>query len=227
MSQESIKIFFFGDSICFGQGVSIHKGWVSKIAHKLDELSSNLNNRQFLLSNNSINGNTTRLALERMPYEVQSHRPEIVLTQFGMNDCNYWETDNGCPRVSLDSFKANMMEIVTRAFLNGSKIVIINTNHPTLKHNQMKNTSITYEDSNQFYNQAIRDVFKKIESTYLGKVFLNDVEAKFREEIIHTPLSNLVLPDCLHLSERGHAIYFDTVFPTILRSIELLCRESK
>lgn len=223
MSNET-KIFFFGDSICFGQGVSLHKGWVSQIARKLDEISKDFSPYQFLLSNNSINGNTTRLALERMPYEIQSQRPDILITQFGMNDCNYWDSDNGCPRVSIESFRGNMKEIVTRAFLNGTKIVVLNNNHPTLKLEKMKNSELHYDASNRLYNQAIREVFKELELKFPGRVLFNDIESKFIEEMNKTPLNELVLPDKLHLSEKGHNIYYNNVFPTVLRAIENICK---
>ena len=109
---ELIKIFFFGDSICFGQYTSPHESWVTQISEKLNEVASE---RQFkiLIQNPSVNGNTTRQALERMPYDVQSHEPEILIVQFGMNDCNYWETDRGMQRVNPQSFEANINEIIT------------------------------------------------------------------------------------------------------------------
>ena len=39
MKDNMIRVFFFGDSICFGQGVSIHRGWVTRIASETDKLS--------------------------------------------------------------------------------------------------------------------------------------------------------------------------------------------
>ena len=35
---KEIKINFFGDSICFGQGVSIIHGWVPRIAGELNRI---------------------------------------------------------------------------------------------------------------------------------------------------------------------------------------------
>lgn len=65
------------------------------------------------------------MALERMPFDVQTHKVDILVITFGMNDCNYWKTDQGLPRVSPDAFEANMKEIIMRGFRFGSRTVII------------------------------------------------------------------------------------------------------
>lgn len=220
--RQELKIFFFGDSICFGQGVSIHKGWVSKISNELEKLSI-LENRNFLLSNASVNGNTTRLALERMPYDIQGHKPDLILVQFGMNDCNFWDSDNGCPRVSIEAFKANLKEIVTRALLNNCKHVFLNTNHPTLRnHSKMKNSNLTYEDSNHLYNQAIRETYHELKSKNI-RITLNDIEKSFTSQ--NVSLNELLLPDHLHLSAKGHEIYFNNIFPVVKENIKYLCSQ--
>lgn len=100
-----MNIYFFGDSISFGQGVSIDLGWVTKLSAKL---RIKFPQQDITAINSSINGNTTRMALERMPYDIQSHDVDILVIGFGMNDCNYWETDKGVPRVSPLAFEANL-----------------------------------------------------------------------------------------------------------------------
>jgi lysophospholipase L1-like esterase len=95
--------------------------------------------------NASVNGNTRRQALERMPYEVQSHPLDVLLVQFGMNDCNYWRTYHGLPRVSQAAFRANLAEIIERAFRFGAQRVLLNTNHPTGGDQQaLAFTEVTY-----------------------------------------------------------------------------------
>ena len=39
MVSKELKIHFFGDSICFGQGVSIIHGWVPRIAKNFRRIS--------------------------------------------------------------------------------------------------------------------------------------------------------------------------------------------
>ena len=77
------KLIFFGDSICTGQHISVHKGWVAQISQSLEGIATILNS--------SVNGRTTRQALEDMPYHIQEQHPDMIVIQFGMNDCNYWK----------------------------------------------------------------------------------------------------------------------------------------
>ena len=170
-----------------------------------------------MIINASINGNTTRQALERMPYDVQSHGVDYMIIQFGMNDCNHWQTDKRVPRVSPKAFGANLEEIIARAFTFGAKRVVLNTNHPTMRNgDKLPFTAITYQDSNRRYNEIIRDVAKQ----HPGGVILNDIERHI-EELIRgghvKDLAELLLEDGLHLSERGHQVYYDAIEPMIDR----------
>lgn len=212
------NIVFFGDSICVGQGVSIYRGWVVRLAEKL-ELQFTSVSHQILVTNASVNGRTTRQALEDMPYHVQSRGVDLILIQFGLNDCNYWLTDRGNPRVSLAAFRANLAEIVARARTFGAKRVLLNTNHPTLRDQEIISyTNITYEQSSQAYNEAIRGL-----AAELGDgVTLLDVEKMFREVMgSGVPLRSLLLDDGLHLSDLGHEHYLRFISP----AAEKACRE--
>lgn len=216
METEPIIIFFFGDSICFGQGVSLHKGWVTQLAIYIDKIAADYN-KEFIIINSSVNGRTTRQALENMQYELQSHNPTILIVQYGMNDCNYWETDYGNPRVSPKSFEANLEEIICRAISLNTKYIILNTNHPSGRTiNFLPHTSITYEQSNKKYNEIIRKVAKN----QGDQVILNDMEEIFNSYSNDSErLNKLLLPDKLHLSENGHNLYFKSICPIIEKLI--------
>ncbi|NIN00286.1 MAG: hypothetical protein GTO24_20070 [candidate division Zixibacteria bacterium] len=212
---EVVKVFFFGDSICVGQYVSIHKGWVTRVSAALSDLAET-HGCKVIVTNSSGNGRTTRQALEVMPYEVQSKHPHLMIVQFGMNDCNYWESDKGVPRVSPKAFAANLEEIITRAFTFGARKVLLNTNHPTGNDKEkMPFTRISYQQSNEQYNQVIREVA----SSHDTRVVLNDIEKAFTAYAagIRERLLDLLLPepDLLHPSDRGHALYFDIVYPVV------------
>ena len=115
-----------------------------------------------------------------MPYEVQSHGVDILLVQFGMNDCNYWQSDHGLPRVSRASFRANLEEIVERAFRFGARRVLLNTNHPTGRDRErLPFADITYQDSNAEYNRLIRAVGTSGDECIL----FTDIERIFEQEI--------------------------------------------
>lgn len=218
IKKHTLRVFFFGDSICFGQGISIHKGWVTRISASLSKLGHQYQ-RDIVVINVSHSGNTTRQALERMPYDVQSQNPDVLIVQFGMNDCNYWETDRGNPRVSPKAFAANLEEIINRGFTFGVKRIFLHTNHPTLRDSSpMHHTANTYQLENAHYNQLIRDVANGQDE----RVILIDIESIFTSFARGNRecLGELLLPDFLHLSEQGHDLYYDTVFPVIQREIQ-------
>lgn len=202
-----VKFFFFGDSICNGQGAAIHKGWVARLSALLYDWQG----IHIEVHNSSVNGRTTRQALENMPYEIQAQHPDVMLVQLGMNDCNHWATDGGLPRVSPNAFRANMEEIVARAFRFGVRGIFINTNHPTARHHTpMPDTTMTYQEANEAYNRILRDTF----AAATDQVILLDIERAFMQRLANgIQLTDLLLPhpDCLHLSEAGHDLYFEIV----------------
>jgi len=209
---EKINVNFFGDSICSGQGVSLYCGWVARISRELDRIFE-ASDIQIVVTNNAINGRQTRQALENMPYEIQSHSPDLLVVQFGMNDCNYWETDRGMPRVSPEAFRANILEIISRAKVFKTKQIILNTNHPTLLDTDLfPETDTSYEQSNQTYNAIIRDIGLSLK----GEVIFIDIAAGFKKVISSgEALSKYLLEDKLHLNKKGHDLYYDLVYPIV------------
>jgi len=87
MKNNILKLTFFGDSICVGQGVSIYRDWITRIAESLD---SYVRGKGFdvLVKNSSVSGRTARQVLEDMPYHIQSSGVDLLVIQFGLNDCN-------------------------------------------------------------------------------------------------------------------------------------------
>ena len=221
MSDRTFKVLFFGDSICVGQYVSIHKGWVTRISQRLSELEPP--DARFVVVNASANGRTTRQALEAMPYEVQSQHPEVMILQFGMNNCNYWASDPGVPRVSPKAFEANLEEIMERAFNCGTQTVLLNTNHPSgLTDRIMNGTTFSYQKSCEQYNELIRRVADRCDE----RVLLTDIERVFFQYTDGDPdrLTDLLMPapDLLHLSEKGHDLYYEHLGPVIESTVQQL-----
>ena len=200
-----MKFILFGDSICYGQFVSPHLIWANKLSEFLQKRTDG-----FWLNNPSISGNTTRMALERMPFDVQSHGIDILYTQFGLNDCNYWKSDCGVPRVSELAFKHNMLEIVERARNFGAEKVFIGTNHPTPKTSKYEGLDVSFQESNERYNEIIREVAQE------SKVILVDHENIWRSAQVD--LNECLLPDQIHMSEKGHQLYFETVVKSLIKN---------
>lgn len=213
--KKTINFYVFGDSICFGQLISPPLAWVTKLAVALNNLPGQ--SVPVVLQNPSINGNTTRQALERMPYDVTSHRPDVLLIQFGMNDCNYWATDLGVPRVSRRAFSANLEEMVERALASGTQAVFLSTNHPSLKGAFSHIPALSHAQTNKEYNGIIRSVHAELMMKKYP-VILVDHEKAWEEERAKEPAmswSPWLLPDGIHLSVRGHELYAATVIPIV------------
>jgi lysophospholipase L1-like esterase len=221
MGRPILKIFFFGDSICFGQGVSPHAAWVPRLTQALHDRFED--RYDILVQNPSVNGNTTRMALERMPYDVQSHSPHILYVQFGMNDCNVWETDRGCPRTSAAAFAANLAEIVERGRAFGVREIILGTNHPTTRTTaKLPYTDHTYEHGNRSYNSITREVVVQ------KRTRLADAESAFDLEVKQgrCDYNDLVLADGLHLSKLGHDLYLRNRLPILIEAVEAMSKRT-
>lgn len=202
--KDTIKLFFFGDSIMLGQGVPLHQSWVSRISKAIWKKHGD----DVITINASVNGNTTRMALERMPFDVQSHGVDIIVIQFGLNDCTCWDSDSGLPRVSLDAFQANLHEIISRAKRFGAKKVFLATNHPLpVFGNQINNLE---------YNKTIIEVFHEF-----NDVVLINIETIFLNEMHRTNsrVMDFLLEDNVHLNLKGHDLCFNVSLNIILNAV--------
>lgn len=109
-----MKIVCIGDSVTYGQNVRADEAWPAVLARLTGHD----------VRNAGVCGDTTRLGLERFPKDVQLHKPDVVCIQFGHNDANCWDTDNGLPRVSADAYAANVLEMTRRADAIGARWLI-------------------------------------------------------------------------------------------------------
>tara|TARA_Y100000310_G_scaffold335940_1_gene419216 strand:- start:1340 stop:2002 length:663 start_codon:yes stop_codon:yes gene_type:complete len=209
-----IKLCYFGDSITYGlghdhQGVNIIDRWSSLVDQKLKILE---NKNIFVYSINlGVNGDTTRNGLERLP-EVYIFNPDLIMIQFGMNDCNYWFSDNGLPRVNTVSFKHNLLELINKCLSSGVKQIILSTNHLIPVNKKMVNNQY-YNENNSIYNVIIREVVKETNTVLcdIENYFINYSENKvnfLNEE-----------NKWIHLSTEGNKLYSDIIFPIIKKEL--------
>ena len=216
-----IIFYLFGDSICYGQFVNLHQIWTTNLATSLNAIP-NLE-ADVLFQNASVNGNTTRQALERMHYDVTSHRPDYLMIQFGINDSNYWATDKKVPRVSKKAFVANLENMVERAVNSGTRHCFINTNHPLLKGEFEHFPEKTHSQTNAEYNDLIRMTHSNMANNQ-WPVTLIDIEATWDSYLEKNPivsLGDLLLPDGVHLSISGHNVYKKNIIPLILSKVKI------
>jgi lysophospholipase L1-like esterase len=201
------NIIFFGDSLSFGAYVSPHRIWVTQLSAMIEREFGD----GFLVINTSINANTTRLALERMPEAVQRYGCEILCAQFGVNDANFMDHDQGLPRTQPEAFRANMQEIIARGFHVGARTILLPTSHPTLKTKPLPFTDIAPDASRRSYAQVTRQI-----AAADPRLVLVDIEKVFDEAVAAgRPLENFLMPDQVHLSDAGHELYFQTFAPVI------------
>lgn len=211
------SLTILGDSISFGQLVTSHKTWPVLLSVALERTQS----EAWTVTNHSINGNTSRLGLEGVSARLSSPSPNIVMIQYGLNDCNRWASELGLSRVSEKSFKSNIEELVQRSRASGASTVFVMTSHPTLN-SEHSNRSADYEIIRERYNEILREIREGDPSLRLV-----DIERKFQEIGKHgepmvsfsSRLSEALLPDGIHLSEEGHDWYFRLVFDELKLSI--------
>lgn len=195
------RVIFFGDSICHGQHVSLERTFVARLAayyngHVVPPI---------VVENRSINGNTTRQALERLSYDVTSHAPDLVYVQFGLNDCNVWQTDFGRPRVAPAAYRGNLVEIVEKIRAAGTRTVIVATNHPCALGEEYESRLVRY---NQLACDAARETGALLFDT--------------RRVARPFDTAAMLYPDGIHLSEAGHDFYFDMLRPVFMAEVSRL-----
>jgi acyl-CoA thioesterase I len=134
-------------------------------------------------------GDTTRLGLERFPRDVQALVPDIVIIQFGHNDCNRWQTDRGLPRVSPKAFSSNLEEMVDRCHMFGAR--------PFLCSLTPSRRSEEHARDVERYDRLVRYV---VTSTGTSLI---DVRSTFSDACL--------MEDGLHLTAAGHRAYATAV----------------
>ena len=90
-------------------GVSIYDGWVTKIAKQLKLLEARWTKSA---CHSFSKAEELLTSFRRHALPCSNSKAEVVIVQFGLNDCNHWDTDHGLPRVSLDAFIANMKRLL-------------------------------------------------------------------------------------------------------------------
>lgn len=202
---DRLKIVYFGDSIMVGQYLPPECSWVSLVTERLQ-----LDNQDLDVSyrNNSVSGDTSLMGLLRFPADVQEHYPDILIIQFGLNDCNCWKTDLGVSRVSEILFPIILKEMLLRARNLAIPRIVLMTSHPTLKGKMCNNKE--YELCNLRYASIVRALALE------EQVVLCDIRNEFKVRLTkYGCLASYLLEDGIHLSEKGHQLYSEILYPTL------------
>lgn len=208
---RTVRICYFGDSITVGLGHEGREAPGDRWTARVDEaLRVHAQRGLFVLSANlGVGGDTTRNGLERLK-DVYAFRPDILIAQFGMNDCNYWLTDHGWPRVNPTSFEYNLQELVDKSRASGVRSVVLTTNHLIPAVVPMLNGQ-DYNSNNRRYNEIIRRVAGQ------AGVTLCDIERAFETASADHQYFLNERGRWLHLSASGNALYASVILPMIER----------
>ncbi len=101
-----------GDSISAGYGIEVQQGWVALLQKKLAD-----QHISYVISNESISGDTSAGGLARIDQALQNHKPDIVLLELGGND--------GLRGLSPQEMKHNLAEIVRHSQKAGARVLLL------------------------------------------------------------------------------------------------------
>ena len=170
-----------GDSLSAAYGIPFDQGWVNLLQQRLD--AEGYPSR---VMNTSVSGETTAGGLARLPRELESYKPSIVIIELGAND--------GLRGLSLDAMKANLTKMIQASNKAGSKVLILGIRLPS-------NYGETYT---QAFHQMFRTVAKEngaaIVPFLFSKIALN--RAMFQEDGIHPTV-------------KAQPLLLDTVWPAL------------
>jgi len=213
-SLDHMTVVFMGDSITEGQYVHHSLRWAEIVSSRIKRrFAAQIDpDRQYHYVR-GVSGETTRQGLERFPRDVQQLRPDVMTLQFGLNDCNCWDTDLGLPRVSPPAYRANLAEMIERARRFGAKHIILSTNHATLRLRPLA-CGRTLEEQRLEYNDIVRALARE------AGVTLFDIARPF-EALDQAALAEMLLPepDVLHLSAKGHGKYAEAIYALVERAV--------
>ncbi|QPK63480.1 arylesterase [Methylomonas sp. LL1] len=117
MAATAKSIVVLGDSISAGYGIDVGQGWVNLLQQKF--------NRQkidYVISNESISGDTSAGGLARIDQVLARHKPAIVLLELGAND--------GLRGLTPQAMKGNLTEIAHRCRKAGAEVLLLGMKIP-------------------------------------------------------------------------------------------------
>ncbi|MDD2737738.1 MAG: arylesterase [Methylomonas lenta] len=111
------SIVVLGDSISAGYGIDVAQGWVNLLQKKFNQQHSD-----YVISNESISGDTSAGGLARINQLLARHKPVIVMIELGAND--------GLRGLSPQEMKSNLREIIQRCRKAGAKVMLLGMKIP-------------------------------------------------------------------------------------------------
>lgn len=112
---ESIVVL--GDSLSAGYGIDVKQGWVNLLQQKFNQ-----QHIDYVISNESISGDTSAGGLARIDQALARHKPAIVILELGAND--------GLRGLTPQVMKSNLTEMIQRSRKGGAKVLLLGMKIP-------------------------------------------------------------------------------------------------
>jgi len=185
-------ICIFGDSITWGAVDPENGGWVAQLRRYFEANDD----YDIAVYNQGVSGDNTDDLLVRFKVECVAREPQIIIFAIGINDSQYIKTKDN-PRVSLEKFQNNLMELINQAKNFSDKIAFIGLT----KIEDEKLMPIPWSTEEKFYDSdnvaKYNAVIEKVSSEH-NLPFLNLLDL--------LELSDL--DDGLHPNSNGHKKMF-------------------
>lgn len=123
-----------GDSLSAGYGINVKQGWVSLLEERLKE-------KNILVVNASISGETTAGGKTRLPKLLEQHQPSWVILELGAND--------GLRGLSLKSMRENLEQMIQLSQQNKAVPLLLGIKIP-------ENYGVYSENFYPIYQQLVK-----------------------------------------------------------------------
>lgn len=179
-------IMILGDSLSAGYGVSVQQGWVHLLQKRLDQQYP----KQHKVVNASVSGETTSGALARLPKLLQTHRPDLVVIELGVNDGL-----RGQPPAQIQK---NLAQLIQKSQQAKSKVILFGMKIPP--------------NYGKAYSQAFENNYQVLSQQYKVKLlpfFMQGVAGH----------KNLMQQDQIHPNAKAQPILLNNAYPLIKASL--------
>ena len=110
-------VLVLGDSLSAGYGIDTERGWVARLAERLERTG-----RPHRVVNASVSGETTAGGLTRLPALLDRHRPAVLVIELGAND--------GLRGWDFSVIHDNLTRLVVQGREAGARVLLIGVRLP-------------------------------------------------------------------------------------------------
>jgi len=211
-SRPKLTVVAFGDSITEATHQEPEGRWPEILKRALQERFATID---LTMVNSGVGGNTTREGLRRFEKDVLAYTPQFVLVEFG-NDA----TPEPERHVTIDEFIRNL-ELIREGIAKCHQgITILLTFPPVIDQWH------AYRD-HEFYRKnggqdACQELYRAATRNFALEhgMPLADIDLALRKEMAIRGPGDCILPDGVHLTQKGNQCVAETVMMTLAPEVE-------